>query len=320
MGTRFRVVLYAEDAAQAERAAQAAFERVRALEAVYSDYDPQSEARRLAVLAPVTAPASDDLVELTALALELGRVSGGAFDVTVGPLTRLWRRALRGGEAPDPPRLAAARAAVGADKLRVDRARGEVTLTASDMRLDFGGIAKGHAADEALAVLAAHGIERALVDGGGDVACGAAPPGSSGWRVGLAGLGGEANPQGGFVLLLEHAALATSGDLARGGEVDGRPRSHVIDPRSGQALDAGARLVSVLAPRGATADALASALLVLGGEAGVRLVAGIEGVEARLVEGSAVFTTAGFPRLVSSFLQGSSDLPASPTPPAQDNP
>jgi thiamine biosynthesis lipoprotein len=318
MGTTFRILLYAPDEAAGAAAAADAFARIRALEAVFSDYDAASEARALAARGPGTYAASRELVELTALALEVGERSGGAFDVTVGPLTRLWRRAVRQGEVPDPERLAAARAAVGADKLAVDRAAGTLTLRAAGMRLDYGGIAKGYALDEALRALARRGIERALVDGGGDVACGAAPPGAAGWLVALDEPAELDRPA--RAVLLAHGALATSGDRARGGDVGGVARSHLIDPRTGAALDARPRRASAVAASGALADAAASTLLVLDGAEGMRFAASLVGVETRLVElgpggragGWTVWATAGFPPLVSSATREHAPLEFSP--------
>ncbi len=314
MGTGFRVVVYARDARAASSAAEAALARVRELERIFSDYDEESEARRLAARAPMRGPASAELVELTALALEVGARTGGAFDVTIGPLTRLWRRALRQGAAPDAAELAHALQAVGLDKLAVDRAAGTLELRAAGMRLDYGGIAKGYALDAMLAELARRGFGRALVVGGGEVAASGPPPGASGWLVAIADPSGGPAP----AIRLAHRALSTSGDLARGGEVDGRLRSHLIDPQSGAALAASPRAASVLASSGALADALASALLLLPREERAAVLAAYAGVEARLVEagaeGTEIWSTAGFPELLSSSARplGPANDPESP--------
>jgi thiamine biosynthesis lipoprotein len=300
MGTTLRVVLYARDTQEAAAAAAAACARVRALEAVFSDYDDESEARSLAARGPGVYPASPELVELTALALEVAQRTGGAFDVTVGPLTRLWRRALRQEEAPGAQDLAQARAAVGYGRLGADRARGTLSFAAPGMRLDFGGIAKGYAAEQALDALRARGCERALVALAGDVACGAPPPGEQGWLVALASPAGAPA----VAVRVRDASVSTSGDLARGGDVAGTPVSHLIDPRTGQALAARPRIASAVAPDGARADALASALLLLDPAEGPALAAAFPGVELRLVElgpeGERAWSTPGFPELVSS--------------------
>lgn len=292
MGTLFRVVAYDPDPARAARAAAAALDRVEALDRALSDYRPDSELMRLCARSDGGAPAealpvSADLFAVLRAAQELARESGGAFDVTVGPYVRLWRRAARRGELPDEARLAAAGAAVGFGKLELLDEPRAVRLLAADVRLDLGGIAKGYALDEALATLRAHGVERALVDGGGDLAVGAPPPGRAGWRVAVetgAADGVAAGAEGGVELA--RAGVATSGDAARGTTIGGVRYSHVVDPRTGRALVGGAA-ATVVAPSATLADALASALCVLAPEEGLALVARHAGVAARIERATA---------------------------------
>jgi len=295
MGTEFRIVLLASDPERARSAAEAAFARIHALERCLSDYDPESELSRLSAASgeapsggavPAGAgsvdegwqPVSADLWAVLARATELAQESEGAFDVTVGPLTRLWRRARRRGELPDPVRLAEARRAVGFRALELDPERRRVRLRLRGMRLDPGGIGKGYALDGALETLRAAGIERALVVGGGEMVAGAPPPGESGWRVELVGL----DPAAAEGLELARAALATSGDLSQFLERDGTRYSHILDPRTGEALTE-QRLVSVLGPSATWTDALATTLSVLGPEAGFALLARHPGYEARML-------------------------------------
>src|SRR5690606_261939 len=114
--------------------------------------------------------------------------SGGAFDVTVGPLMDLWRKSRRSKRLPEPADFKVALQRVGYENIQLDQAARTVTFHRSGIRLDLGGIAKGYAADEALRVLREHGIDRALVDAGGDVVAGEPPPGADGWRIGIASL------------------------------------------------------------------------------------------------------------------------------------
>lgn len=305
MGTEFRLVFYASDAERAGAAARAAFARIEALDQALSDYDPESELSRLGRSSDGPGPApwvelSEDLWRVLRAAAEVSRASDGAFDVTVGRLTQLWRRARRQGERPAPEHLAEARASVGWRALELDPEAPRARLGLRGMRLDLGGIAKGYALDQALASLVAHGCGRALVDGGGDVAVGAPPPGASGWRVAIAGLE-SADPRAdraGRTLCLAHAALATSGSLERFVELDGERLSHILDPRSGQALRERS-LASVLAPDGLRADAWATALSVLGPEEGPRVLARQVELRARLARlgpnGLELFESEGFP-------------------------
>jgi thiamine biosynthesis lipoprotein len=276
MGTVFRIVAYAPDREAFDRACDAAFARIDGLEAVMSDYDRGSELSRLAASAGgAPVPASAELAALLARAVEIAARTDGAFDPTVGPVVALWRRARRQAELPAPARLAAARAAVGWEQLRVDPLAGTVQLAVSGMRLDLGGIAKGHAAEAGLAVLRAHGIDRALVDAGGDLVCGEPPPGADGWVIALPGPGGTA------AIEVARCAVATSGDLFQFVEIDGVRYAHIVDPRTGLGLT-GRRQATVVAPDGALADALASAACVLEPDRALEVVGSFAGASVLL--------------------------------------
>ena len=286
MGTTFRIVLYAEDGERARRAAEAAFHRIQDLDRTLSDWKSDSELSRLCARSDAgpSGPilVSEDLFTVLEHAARTSRLSGGAFDVSVGPYVRMWRRSVRQGQLPTPEALAAARTSVGHEWVVLDPDDSTVTLMVQSMRLDLGGIAKGFALDQALAVLTELGVPRALVDGGGDVAVGAPPPGRPGWRVALATTERELE-QVDTWLELTHSAVATSGDLFQSLEIGGLRYSHIIDPRTGLGLT---RRVSatVVARRGIEADALASALCVLGSQRGLALVEATPGVEARVIE------------------------------------
>jgi FAD:protein FMN transferase len=271
MGTTFRVVLYAPDETAAGRAAARAFARVAELDDRLSDYRPGSELSRVtseAVGRPVHV--SRDLVQVLERAQALAARTDGAFDVTVGPLSRLWRRARRQVALPSNDELAAARAVTGYRLLQLDPSAGTVEVSRAGMRLDAGGIAKGYAADAALAVLAAAGLRHALVAAGGDLALGDPPPGRLGWQVALAGLE-EAHPAPGSPLTLARAGVSTSGDAEQWVEIAGVRYSHIVDPRSGLGLT-GHTSVTVVAPDATTSDMLATALSVIGPDHGRRLV------------------------------------------------
>ena len=289
MGTLVRIVMYAPGAAIADEAADAAFARIAALDQAFTDYRDSSELMRLSRRAgggPVEV--SEDLFRILRAAQRINRDSAGAFDVTVGPLSLLWRQARRQGELPDAVRLSAARARVGHDKLELDDRRRTVRLRDPGMQLDLGGIAKGFAADEAAAVLTNRGIERALIAAGGDIVATHPPPGSAGWRVAIASsrIDDQADrPPTGF-LSLRNAAVSTSGDAEQFVVIGGVRYSHIFDPRTGQALT-GRRSVTIVAPSGTTSDALATAVSVLGAAAGLRLVEATHGTAAFVVEAPA---------------------------------
>jgi thiamine biosynthesis lipoprotein len=271
MASPFKIVLYSNDAEFARRASRAAYDRIAALDATLSDYDPASELSRLsqtAVGRPV--PVSRDLFDVLERSQRMFERSNGAFDVTIAPVGRLWRRARRDRKLPDPERLAEARPLVGSDKMILDPAARTVELKKPGMKLDVGGIAKGYASQAALDVLKAAGIHRALVAGAGDIVVGAPPPDARGWSIAVAPLvPAKTGPP--LVLLLANSAVSTSGDAERFVIIDGHRYSHIINPVTGMAVEDRAS-VTVVAPDGATADALETTVYILGPERGLKLI------------------------------------------------
>ncbi|HVS11018.1 MAG TPA: FAD:protein FMN transferase, partial [Planctomycetota bacterium] len=222
MGVRVRIVAYARSEREALEACTAAFRRFAELDDSMSDYRPASELMRLCARAggpPVEV--GEDLWIVLASALALARESGGAFDPTAGACMRLWREARRTGRLPEPAEIDAALAVSGWRSVHMDPERRTVALAKPGMQLDLGGIAKGYAVDQALAALRGHGIERALVEAGGEIGALAPPPGERGWRVAL---------DGGSTFLLANAALSTSGDAEQHFVAGGQRFSHVVDP------------------------------------------------------------------------------------------
>lgn len=276
MGVQARIVLYAPDQAVAERACRAAFRRIAEIEDIMSDYRPTSELMRLCAKAGGTpVPVSEELFFVLQRAQQLSARSGGAFDVTVGPYVALWRRARKTGQFPSEAELQQARARVGWQKIRLDAASRTAQLIVSGMRLDLGGIAKGYACDEALKTLKRHGVDRALIEMGGDLVLGEAPPGEKGWRIKLPIAKPRTTDQ---VLTLAKLAISTSGDLEQYVEFKGRRYSHIIDPRTGLGVTNRVQ-ATVIAPDGITADSLATALCVLGEKRGRLLLRAYPGTK-----------------------------------------
>jgi thiamine biosynthesis lipoprotein len=279
MAVPVEVVLYAPTQALATRAAQAAFDRIAALNRVFSDYDTQSELMRLAATSGegATVPVSDDLWCVLARAQQISQASRGAFDITVGPVVRLWRRSRRQKELPPSGQLREALSHVGYEKIRLIPEGRKVELTAKGMRLDLGGIAKGYALAAALEVIRQQGIRAAMVHAGGDSALGDPPPGRTGWRIGVGMLKSDAPPL--EYLSLANTSVASSGDMWQYVEIAGCRYSHIVDPHTGVGLT-GRSNVTVVAADGATADALATAVSVLGPQRGLALIDATPGAAA----------------------------------------
>jgi FAD:protein FMN transferase len=266
MGTVFRITVYGEDPRTAVRAA---FDRVAELDNKLSDYKADSELNR--ICREGHGPISDDLYRVLKTALRLSKDSDGAFDVTLGPVIRLWRLK----RVPEHEQIEVALRRVGYRHVLLGDHRVELNL--AGMQLDLGAIAKGFAAEEALIVLRARGFSKALVAASGDLAIGDAPPGKEGWTVALEPLNER------HVVQLRNTFVGTSGGEEQFVEAGGVRYSHIIDSRTGMGLTQ--RIgVTVIAPDGMLADALGTTLSVVAAQYGVQaaqaLASKYEGVQA----------------------------------------
>jgi thiamine biosynthesis lipoprotein len=271
MGTLIAITLYAPDRAVAKAGADAAFQRIDALEDIMSDYQADSELMRLCDQPFGTpVPVSAELLDVLQRAQNVSKLSDGAFDVTVGPYVRLWRFARKRKVLPTPAEIASARAAVGWQKLRLDARARTVTLLVPNMRLDLGSIGKGYAADAALHVLNGRGIDRALVAASGDIAVGNPPPGQQGWKVGIAAFDGATNtpPR---TLLLHNAGISTSGDTEQFIEINGVRYSHIVNPATGLGLTNRIQ-ATIIGSDATTTDSLDTTVSLLGVQRGLALI------------------------------------------------
>jgi thiamine biosynthesis lipoprotein len=260
MGTLFRIKLYAADEQQARSAFRAAFDRIHDLDAILSDYKPDSELNRISQ-SPTRV--SEDLFRVLTASQKLAEETGGAFDVTLGPVIRLWREARKLNRLPDTEALREAGSRCGYRKLHLDAASRTAALDQPGMQLDVGGIAKGYAADEALVALKHLGIRSALVAASGDLAFSDPPPGQRGWKIGV----GSSDR----VLELSNAAVSTSGDAAQHLDANGKRYSHIIDPATHMGLTTGIT-VTIVALRGIDADGISTAVSLLGPERGKKFL------------------------------------------------
>ncbi len=267
MGTTFRVVLYADDVSRARDALHAAFDRVAELDHKLSDYLPDSELNRACGSAVGRdVPISDDFYVVLLAAQSLAERTDGAFDVTLGPVIRLWRTARQTGKLPKVNAITSALQRTGYRKLHLRGRCAEPTHTmrlgyGRECNLDLGAIAKGYAADEALRVLRERGFRQALVAASGDIALGDPPPGEDGWETGIDSIDaqGESFTE---VLRLHNAAVSTSGDTEQSVRIGGVRYSHIVNPATGSGL--ARRIgVTVIAAKGIDSDSLSTAASVI---------------------------------------------------------
>lgn len=297
LGTIIEITLYAPEENGANQAARAAFRRVKELDQIFSDYKPDSEVMRLCEQAGQEKPVevSRELFEVLKQSLTLSSETDGAFDVTIGPLVQLWRRSRKQKILPSPEEIAAAKARVGWKDIVLDEKSGTVTLKKRGMRLDFGGIAKGYIAQDVSRVLRELGFDQSLVAVAGDIVAGNPPPGSAGWKVGVAPIDRPNGPVS-RLLSLQNCAISTSGDVFQFVEIGGVRYSHIVDPQTGLGLTHRSS-VTVVATKGSTADALATAVCILGPERSLPLIEQRDQTAALIV-----YATDDEPRVVESKL------------------
>lgn len=288
MGTTFKIILYAPDQEIAQEAADSAFKKIDELNFILSDYLENSELNNLARTSGMDSAmvAGDELFFVISEAQTVSQKTEGAFDITIGPYVQLWREMNRQSEygeveLPDSSVLQKASVSVGFQHIELDSVEKTITLNQPNMRLDLGGIAKGYAADEALKVLESFNISSALVDAGGDITTGNAPPNRDGWHVTIP----VQTPEGEMsfdTFSLANQAIASSGDLFQFVEIDGVRYSHIINPKTGLGLT-DQSMVTVIAKNGITADSYASALSVIGAEKGSQFLSSEPNLLARFV-------------------------------------
>jgi thiamine biosynthesis lipoprotein len=278
MGTVLEASLYAPDVATGRAVLEEIFARAERLDGLLSVYRPDSDVSRLnASPAGATQLVDPDVATILVDSVGFSLLTGGAFDVTVGPLVDLWVEAASTGIIPTQAALDQALESVGADKISL-RSDGRVALLVTGMSVNLGGVAKGWALDRMREVLVERGIESALLNFGQSSTWAiGTPPDAQGWRL-LARSAAD-----GFlgVMSLADTALSVSGTLGDFVEIGGRRYGHILDPRTGQPLTR-RRQAIVLAPDAAIAEALSKALLVMGEEDGIALVEAQPGCEALL--------------------------------------
>ena len=263
MGTEFRMVFYTQDSSFAQEIAQKAFLMVDSMNGIFSNYSQDSEISQLTKkqITKEKIQVSAPLTEVLEFSQKISRQSKGAFDVTIGPLAKLWRRAFRRKQFPDAARLEAAKALVNYKYIKLYPKKKQVGFQKAGLQLDFGGIAKGFTLDQVSLVLKNHNIENYLIDIGGDLLMGMPPPDQPGWPIAL--------PDG-STQYFSNRAMATSGDWYQYLEWNGQRYSHIIDPRTGVGIK-NQKTVTILAKRGMAADAFASTLSILSEKKGRRL-------------------------------------------------
>jgi len=263
MGSAYSVVVYGEDRTRMEEAVDAAFAEVQRLDQMLSNYKPESELseiNRYAGEHPVAV--TQEMFDLLAACVEYSRDSEGAFDITVGPLMKVWGFYKGTGRLPHRAEILGAMERVGYRNIVLDAAHRTVRLAKEGAELDPGGIGKGYAVDRMVEVLKQYGIQAALVSASGSSIYGlGAPPGEKGWKVEIRDPKNEKKSVA--EVYLKDESMSTSGNYEKFFRAEGRIYSHIMDPRTGWPAQ-GVLSVSAVTPRTIDSEAWTKPLFVNG--------------------------------------------------------
>jgi thiamine biosynthesis lipoprotein len=263
MGTIFRVVVYASDSAVARDITKKAFVRLDELNLSLSDYREDSEVNSICRKAGSGQyiRVSADLWNILQESVNAAQLSAGNFDVTIGPLTQLWRRMKRQKQLPTPSQISEAKAKIGIEKIVFNKNNQSIMLKTKGMRLDFGGIGKGFAEDEMMKILKLNGIKSAMIEAGGNIVVSNSPTESTdGWEIII-------NNEKYF---LKNSGISTSGDAYQFVEIDGKKYAHILDPKTGIGHTE-PHQVSIIAKDGTVSDWLSTALYLMPADCGKKL-------------------------------------------------
>ena len=262
MGSSFNIIFYHTDSAEAVLLAKKCFLIVDSLNNIFSDYSSESEVGKLASQTNQTdIKISDELFSMIIRSKDAWERSGKMFDITIGALTQLWRKAKKENSFPSEGEIKAAKDLTGFKNLIINERSKTIAFKKQGIRFDFGGIVPGYVAQRVMDFLKTKNINIALVDASGDIVMSDAPPGKEGWTIGI-NLPQNENEIWDKKLELKNFAVSTSGDVYRYTIHNGIKYSHIIDPRTGYGVTS-QRNVTVITKYGADADWLATACSIL---------------------------------------------------------
>jgi thiamine biosynthesis lipoprotein len=276
LGTTCNITIFGGDP---DTAFGRVFERIEEIESLMSVNIEISEVSRVNAMAgkrPVEV--SEDTLYVVQRALEVSRLSDGAFDITVGPLVSLWGIGTEGARVPSESEIEDLLSLVDYRKVAVDEDERTVFLEETGMRIDLGGVAKGFAADEAVRILESLGVSRGIIDFGGNIEVFGEKPGREPWRIGIQKPDSD---RGSYVGIAEvgEVAVVSSGTYERFFIEEGTRYHHILDPSTGYPVRNRLESVSVIHPSSTEADALSTAAFSLGMEKGLDLIERLEDAE-----------------------------------------
>ena len=286
MGSSFEITVVAEDEDFAKESLAIAKKEIIRIENLISSWDQKSETSRINRNAGIAAvEVSKELFDLIFRAQQISKLSSGAFDLTFAAIDKLWNFDGRESEMPNPDTLKASVFNIGYQLIELDEESLTVFLPKKGMKIGFGAIGKGYAADSAKQLLVERGVLGGIINASGDMNTWGTKPDGSSWTIGIV------NPMNNKKVFswfsLEHNAVVTSGDYEKFTQINGRRYSHIIDPRTGIPSQ-GIVSCTIFAGKAELADAIATAIFVMGVESGLFLIDQLPDIEAILIDDSGI--------------------------------
>ena len=286
MGSSFEITVVAEDEDFAKESLAIAKKEIIRIENLISSWDQKSETSRINKNAGIGAvEVSKELFDLIFRAQQISKLSSGAFDLTFAAVDKLWNFDGRESEMPNPDALKASVFNIGYQLIELNEQSLTVFLPKKGMKIGFGAIGKGYAADSAKQLLVERGVLGGIINASGDMNTWGTKPDGSSWTIGIV------NPMNNKKVFswfsLEHNAVVTSGDYEKFTQINGRRYSHIIDPRTGIPSQ-GIVSCTIFAGKAELADAIATAIFVMGVESGLFLIDQLPDIEAILIDDSGI--------------------------------
>ena len=282
MGSAFTFTAVHQTEQEAWKAIREGVNEVIRIESVISSWDPTSETSKVNVQAGKEAVAvSNELYDLTQRCLKISKLSNGYFDISFASIDKVWKFDGREVVIPSDQELASSVRKIDYQKIILDPTERTIFLQEEGMRIGFGAIGKGYAANRAKVVMAAFGAEGGVVNAGGDLLCWGQQPGGEKWSVGIADPEKKSNLIS--QLHITDQAVVTSGNYEKYVEINGERYCHIIDPKTGWPVR-GTQSVTIVCADAELADALATTVFVLGPAEGLRLINHLKDVECLIVD------------------------------------
>ncbi len=282
MGCRFELTAVHTDADTALRAVEAGIAEIQRIEKLISSWDPHSQTSAINRAAGKHAVVVDqELFNLIRRSLKVSALTHGAFDLSFAAAEKIWTFDRQAYPEPSTEQVAATIDLINYREVLLDEAQHSVQLQRQGMKIGFGGIGKGYAANRAKAIMQELGIQNGVVNASGDLVCWGQQANGKNWAVAIA------DPQDAqravAWLSIKEGAIVTSGDYEKYLLLQGRRHAHIIDPRTGYPTT-GIKSVSVICPDAELADALATSIFVLGVEEGLALINQLRGIECLIID------------------------------------